>query len=681
MHLRRFSVTAFILIILLGTFSCKKDFSKVSTSDWKPEIAAPFIHTTIVLNNLFANDSNLITQTDSTLVYYYHEDSVFKISADTLLDIEDDIIEEQMFSLGELYMPTFRIETHFTLNEILPYLDQQVQDTLLKYNGTEHYFPPFQLLEQATVEASVVDDFIELTFSNGMLFVDISNNLPVTLQNINFNVVDINNNFIITSISIAELHPGENQIDSTDISMLTLGNLFAFVINSFGSQGSFPNKVLIELDKGILFGFQAEDLKIINGRARISEQIMYSETNWIDLSLSPQQLYNILFSDGLFTYSLNSELNVGVNIKLKLPASVIDNNTPSQEFDILADGSVNQQWDISGMATDLTTDTTQSYNRIPIELEILILSTDNIIEFDSSDKVNGVFSIKNLNVGYADGYLGQQTISISQDTFDLNFDFMERLKGELILEEPSIKIDYVNSIGVPIKIKTEFLGLNTETGLYHYLEYDSVNIEIPTEIGDHVSGEILIDKSNSSIVDFLALRPNRIIYYGGGLSNPDGFNLNFIDDDAQLIGNAELKIPLILRANHLSFSDTLAFSGSSEDLPVEKGMIQLNILNGFPFELSMNMILADSISGNVFNKITFDNIASAIVNAEGKVTEKTPSEVIVEVDEEFLENMKIANRVLLEVETSTFGNGEVPVVLYSDYETVIAIGFIARISP
>ena len=680
-NFRRFLVLFLSVLFLTSNFSCKKDFSKISTSDWKPGVAAPFIQTTIVLSNLFKDDSNLVTQPDSTLVYFYAQDSVFSISADTILDLEKEITEEQMFSLGELYMPSFGFETDFTMNDLLPYLEQDVQDSLLKYDGSVNYFPPFQLLEAVTIEAEAVEDFVELSFSDGKIFIEIKNNLPVVIENIEFDVLDLGNNYIIKHISIDALDADGQHLDSTDIAGLTLSNQFGFLLYSVESQGSFPEMVNIDLSKGMLFGMQANNLKIVGGRAKIVEQIMYAKTEMIDFNLSPEQLHHILFSDGIFSYQLQSQLNVGVNVTLQLPTAEIDNEIPSQQFILEAGGNVNQQWDIAGMSTDLTTDPEQVYNRMPISIEILILPTDYIVEFDSADKVSGVFSMEDLNLQFADGYLGKQEITISQDTFDLNFDFMERLEGELILEDPSMTIDYTNGLGVPFRIATEFLGINTTTGEVHYLDYDSVDIAIPPEPGVQIEDEIIIDNSNSSIVDFLAIRPNQIIYYGGGLTNPEGYGLNFIDDQAKLVGNVELKIPLILRADHLSFSDTLGFSGTSEEFPVQEGLIQLNVLNGFPFDLTLSMLLTDSITGEVLDEIVFNNIASAIVDENGKVTENSYTEVVVEFDENFMENMKISNRAFLKVVSSTFGNGEVPVVLYSDYKMEIAIGFLAKISP
>lgn len=679
MFRNKLSIVVIVILIIIGGFSCKKDFSKISTSDWNPNIAAPFVHTTIVLNNLFLDDSNLVTQPDSSLIYFYTEDSIFRISADTMLDITEDINDEQIFSLGELYMNDFGLGVEFTMFSILPFLDQDVQDTLLAYNGTEYYFPPFQLNEPASIVTDAIEEYIQLTISKGKMYVEIYNSLPVRLLNIEFQVIDEASGNIIKEVNIPELLSHQTKTDSTDISGLTLGNQFTFIINSLSCPGSFPNQVLIDLNQGMEFGMQVSQLKVISGQAKIIEQIMISETNIIEFPLDPEELYHIIFSGGKFTYILNSELNVSIEVRLQLPTAEINNQIPSQEFQLPAGGFVNQTWDISGMSTDLTTDTSQQYNRMPLSIEIVILPTDYIVEFDSSDKVRGDFSLEELNLEYADGYLGKQTINISQDTFDLNFDFLKRLKGELILEEPSITMDYHNSFGLPFRIATEIFGLNTETGISQFLNHDSIDIDYPLISGEEVYGQIVVDKTNSSIVDFLSIRPNRIVYYGAGISNPDGKTLNFISKSSRLIGNAEMKIPLILSADHLSFTDTLSFSASADGFPIQEGKMKMNILNGFPFELTMSLQLSDSISGNILDEIIFDDITSAIVDENGKVSEKILSEIIIDFDEDFLENMKISNRILLDIETSTFG--DMPVVLYSDYEIKIALGFLAIINP
>ncbi len=674
----------FFLMLLLTSFavwSCRKDFSKISVADWQAELAAPFIHTTIVLDNLFPDDSNLVTLEDSSLVYFYFKDSVFSLSADTALDLTDDIVVDQGFSLGELLMGDFGFDTALAMTEILPYLDQAIQDTLLKYDGQLTYFPPFSILEPVVVGSEPIEDFIQLEFSDGKMIVTVSNSLPVPLNNIDFQLLDEVGQNIITEVVINELPPSAQVSDTTLLIGTTLGNEFSFKILSLESPGSFPDMVLIDLSRGLGFDLLATGLKVVGGQARISDQIMYSDMEMIDFGLDPEQLKHISFMSGNFVYNLSSEVNIDINVNIQLPTALIDNEIPQQEFIITANGSTQQTWDVSGMTADLTTDAEQPYNRMPIEIMLTVLPTDNLVTFDSSDKINGFFSLEQIKLDFADGYMGKQTVNISQDTFDLNFDFLKRLKGELILEEPSITMSYVNSIGVSFRISTEFLAYNSETGQSHYLEMDSVDIEVPAQIGDSVEGAIIIDKTNSSIVDFLAIRPDRIIYYGGGISNPEGENLNFITQISRLTADAEIKIPLILRAAHLNFVDTLGFSASSDGFPIREGTMKLNIMNGFPFDLTMSMVLTDSISGQILDKLTFDEIASAEVDDKGKVIGKKASEITVGFSKEFLTNMKLSNQALLEVETSTFGQGEVPVVLYSDYEIDITIAFSGKIKP
>jgi len=673
-------ISVVILLAIFGT-SCRKDLSKLTVSDWKPEFAAPFIQTTIVFSNLFPNDTNLITQEDSSLVYFYVKDSVFNISSDTILEITEQISHEQEFSLGELEMEPFGFENELQMIDILPYLDQSVQDTLLKYDGQQSYFPPFALLEPTTLDSGPLENFVDLTFSDGKMIISTINNLPVSLLNIDFKVIDKIYQSIIAEISIDELSAGTQYFDTTDISGLILGNEFSYKINTVSSLGSFPDMVEIDLSKGLSFSFEARDLKIISGSAKITEQLMYSSTEMIDFGLDPEKLRHIRFNSGTFNYLLNSEMNVGINVNMKLPTAVIDGQVPQNIFDVLPKGEYSNSWDISNMSADLSTDINQDYNILPIELTLSIMPSDDIVTFDSSDKINGNFGLEDLKFAYADGYLGQQEVQISEDTLDLNFDFLNQIEGELILEEPSITINYTNSIGVPIQINTEFKGSNSESSQSQTLSVEGININSPELPGDTVQDNIIIDKNNSTIVDFLSIRPDQIVYYGNAIVNPEGEGLNFVEISSGLSASVELKIPLILRADHLTFVDTLGFSATSDNLPLEQGSIKLNIQNGFPFELKMSMVLADSLSGEIIDKLTFDNIASAEVDADGVVTSKTPSEILVEFSPSFLDNMKIANRIYLEAETSTFGQGQTPVVLYSDYEIDVTISFSGKISP
>lgn len=672
-----FSVVTLIAILIV---SCRKDLRKVTLSEWNPEIAAPFIKTTIVLNNLFPEDTNLVTQEDSSLVYFFIKDSVFNLSTDTLLEITEQISHEQEFSLGKLEMEPFGFDNELRMIDILSYLEQSVQDTLLKYDGQQTYFPPFTLLEPTNLDSEPIENFINLTFSDGKIVVSTTNNLPVSLLDINFQLIDKHSQNIIAEINIDELTGGSQFFDTTNIAGLTLGNEFTYKINTLSSLGSYPEMVDIDLSKGFGFSFEANDLNIVSGQAKIPEQLIYSSNEMIDFGLDPEKLKHIQFSSGNFVYMLYSEMNFDINVDMKLPSSSIGGQIPQSIFDIPSYGEVLKSLDISNMRVDLSTYPNQDYNIMPIGLTLRIMPTDNIIAFDSSDKIHGVFGLEEMKLYYADGYLGQQQVQISKDTLDINFDFLSKLEGEIILEDPSIKINYNNSIGVPMNIHAEFNG-NSESGQSQTLIVEEMNIYSPLQPGDSVQESIIIDKNNSTIVDFFSIQPNQIIYSGNVLLNPMGEDFNFVESTSNLNAGVELKIPLILRATHLTFVDTLGFTVSNENFPVESGAIKLNVQNGFPFEFKMSMILADSITGEILDRLTFDDIPSAEVDADGIVSSKTPSEILVDFSPEFLDNMKLANSIYLEAVTSSFGQGQTPVVLCSDYDIDVTISFSGKISP
>ncbi|PLX05678.1 MAG: hypothetical protein C0598_13935 [Marinilabiliales bacterium] len=662
--------------------SCKKDFSKISTSEWKPELAVPFIKTVISFENLFPEDTNLVTDVDSTLVYYYAEDSIFSLSADTLLNLgEEDISFEKGFSLGDLIVEPFGIESSLKMYDVLPYLDQAVQDTLTKYDGQQGYFPPFAIMDPVIVDADPIENFIDLTFSDGNMIITTTNTLPVDLNDIEFEVIDKVSEETITEISIEVLASGTQDVSITELAGKQLHNELSFRINSMNSPGSFPEIVDIDLSKGIDINMETTELKVISGNAIISEQLMYSRVEMIDFGLDEEKLKHIVIQSGSLNYILESEIDIGISINMILTSALIDGQNPETDITIPPNGSVNSGFNVANMTADLTSGENQDYNLLPIELTMIILPSDDIITFDSSDKINGSFALEDLKLQYADGYLGQKEIEIEQDIFDLELDFLNQVEGELILEEPSLKLKYKNGIGVPLTILPHFTATNSSSGQTQDLNMGEININSPSEPGEIVEDSVYVDKNNSSIVEFLSIRPDQVVYYGSGITNPDGEQYNFVDISSKLSANLEIEIPLILRATELSFVDTLGFSLELEDMPIEEGGLVLNVNNGFPFTFTMKMILVDSITGQSIDQIVFDGIASASVDADGVVINKTSSDIIVNFTPEFLDNMQLANRILLEAETSTFGQGEVPVVLKSDYEIDVAISFSAKISP
>ncbi len=663
--------------------SCRKKFEKISTAYWQPKIALPFIQTTITLQDIMPADSNLAIHSDSTLYYAFHQDSIFGFIADSLLHISDTINKSFRFSLGEITVDTFGISAAYSINEALPYINQEARDSLLAHNESENIFPPFNYSTPYSLVFDPIDVYRSLTFSEGYLEIKTQNQLPVTIVNISFDIIDIENNTILKSIQIPQLQSGETFSDTLELRGKTLSNRFSFLIKNFSSSGSYPDSVFINLNKGLSFAYMSHKVKVVGGETKIPQQLMYSGIKTIDLNTeNGEKLRQIIFKQGHFRFEIQSELNMDVYIGLSFPTGLLNGQVPSLDTILPANNFLQSTWDVSGMQLNLNSDIQQDYNRFPIQVSINIFPTDQIISFDSSNQIKAKLDVSELSPSFVKGFLGKQTLNFDSDTINMDFDFFNNFQGEIILSDPVMTITYTNSFGLPVKMLASFRGINTSSGANTSLGLDSIPLDYPKTPGQYSHGLIRIDKNNSNIVNFMAVRPDKIVYKGGILTNWNKDSLNFIYDTSHFVANVDLIVPLTLSINKLIFFDTAKIVLSNQkEFPLQSGILKAKVANGFPLNMKLQLILFDSVSGQQLDSISFGEITAAPTNENGRVTQLANDSLFVNFDKTFIENFKNANKAIFKVETSGGNHGSTPVTLYSYYTFKLAIGFVAKIKP
>ena len=119
---------------------------------------------------------------------------------------------------------------------------------------------------------------------------------------------------------------------------------------------------------------------------------------------------------------------------------------------------------------------------------------------------------------------------------------------------------------------------------------NSVEVNAPEQSGDEAYGEIVYDNTNSAIVDFIAIQPDIIVYDGGGITNWNEVDFNFIHDTAVFSGNAEVRVPLILKSSFLAFTDTVKISPDKMADQLKEGLLIANVKNGFPLDLYSRLV-------------------------------------------------------------------------------------------
>ena len=463
---------------------------------------------------------------------------------------------------------------------------------------------------------------------------------------------------------------------------LTVGNEFAVDVTYFFTSGSFPEQVLIDLQQGFNFNLVIHSGEVISGKGKIDEQILSSDTLMVQYEPEDdEKLFHVLFREGELDYDVSSGLPMDAFVDIRFPSALLGGEIPEGHFELKSGGSQTESTSVNGLSIDFTTDDAEPYNRFPVEFTIYLPPTDHMVTFDSSDFVATVFEFSKLKFAYADGYFGKREINVSRDTLETDLDFLDNLEGELILTEPEFQVKYSNEIGVPFKFLPEFIGVNLTTGEVQDLNADSVAVNAPDKQGETAYGDIIYNNTNSSIVDFIAIRPDLIVYDGGGITNWNEGEFNFVYDTALFTGNAEVKIPLILKSSFLAFTDTTKISGNETNYHLKEGLMLANVLNGFPLEMQLELKIPDSVTGEILETVVFTPIASAPVDQSGKVTQAVESQVQGEFDENFIQSLKRANHALVYTRSKTYNDGQVPVGFYSDYVMQVAIGFQVSVQP
>ena len=678
--MKRILLFLFLIPIIILS-SCKKDFSKISTSHWTPELAVPFVQTELTLGDLIATDSTIGVTEDSLMVYYYQQDSIIALNTDSLINITDTLSDIYDYSLGDIAMGDFNIGAVLSLNDILPYLNDDIVDSLLVNDGEIALFPPFQLLSAVNVEMPPVSLYETLSFSKGYFEIELVNELPVALKNIRFDILDVVNNRVIKSGIIDLIDVSSSAVDTLFLNGKTLSNTFSVIIKSMETDGSYPEMVLINLSDGMDISLKAREMRVVGGVAKIENQIIYSSSHQVNLDFSDKRLWEILFSEGEFKYKLSSSLNFNVDVLLQLTSAEVGGEMPENSFRLSANNTYESSWGMNGMYIDLSTNPEHPYNQMPFYLKMVIEPTVSMVEFDSSNLVQAIFALQHIKTSFAKGNFGKQNQFIEGDTIGLNSGFLAGIDGEIIFDDPVITINYENSFGIPMVMYTDFTGIDQSTGSTIDLNVDSLVFSYPKVPGEVVNDFMRFDKTNSAIVEFINFMPDKIVSSGDVLTNWNDDTVNFFTGSSSLIVNSEIKIPMVFSTTSLVFSDTLPFLSGQVNLPVESGSVILNVLNGLPFDFILQLQIPDSITGKIIDQINFDVINSAIIDDKGKVISATSSTVKTSFNTELINNLSKANQLFLIAETVSAGEGIIPVGLYSDSKIEIAISFDAKLQP
>ncbi len=229
----------------------------------------------------------------------------------------------------------------------------------------------------------------------------------------------------------------------------------------------------------------------------------------------------------------------------------------------------------------------------------------------SGKKINATIygALTKLEFSYVQGFWGREFVDLQRDT--INIDLFENWRqGTVTFVDPTIKINVINSFGVPtrsdIKTMKVFTVKNDILDVQSQVITDGINFNYPkiSEVGQTKLTSFSFDNKNSNIVQLLGSGPKALDYDIDFIANPDN-NINikgFMTDSSYFLFQTEVTLPFYGKAIQFDARDTFDLDFSKFTENAASAELKLITENGIPLGADVQCYFLDSQS-NVIDSL------------------------------------------------------------------------------
>lgn len=627
-------ITFFLALLIVG--SCKKD---IESPSWDIDIIFPISHSKIDINNIVTDSNISIENNQSGIANLIFQQELLNINLDTLVKI-DAIADEQTHTLDSASFEDVEIIDTATIgnaiNEI-PLLSFLLPD------GSTNQIPYIpNIANQDTMNIDASEYFETMTLYKGNLSVEIENNYPTDISNINITLINASNQNIIANFNFPLIETNSSAVKEVSIAGQTIDeNLYAILNNMDVNESN--GAVLIDYSDAIITTIKISDIGITEATAIFPEQQLTESYKEHSFDLGGAQIREIKIKQGTVKINVLSTLPNGKMV-YNIP-SLTKNGVPFTSGDLIipeanSSNLTTFSFNFDGYVLDLTgqdgRENGDTINTIYTESFTFIDYTGNLEEINQADSFYSFIEF-DLTTEYAKGYLGQQTFDFTSENIQTNL-FNSINSGELDLNNSKISISIDNFIGANCDLMiNELTASNENIEVSANINNSLYNIDRAYLIGNEiVPSNTQIDISSDEIIEIL---PTKISTSASFYLNKDGFTSveDFVYPEFPIKANLNVEIPLEIIANQITFIDTAKIDLPKEtNYEIEKVYLSFN--NGFPLEAKVDLIILDHNNLIIDTILQKSTINSAFTDENNIVTEN--SETTLEIEYSDLTNAK-----------------------------------------
>lgn len=414
-----------------------------------------------------------------------------------------------------------------------------------------------------------------------------------------------------------------------------------------------------------------------------SGTVVHPFTKSVTLSATHgEKLKTIVVKSGTLPLKISSNFKHNVQITITFPYIKKNSLALTKTINLTYNGTSplvsNTSIDLAGYTIDCGENNTKS-NTITYtgSLKVTYKSGNPITTAQSIDITTGLTDIL---YGYADGYIGQYTFTVPQDSVAIDM-FDNAYVGSIYFTDPKVRAIITNSVGAASSIKIDQLTAQSNITGSTDITGSLINTDIPifypslAEVGQAKATTIQLDKTNSNVQTVFNPAPNKIIYKLSAAINPAGQSANFVTDSSCIKVRGEVEIPMEGKITKFVLMDTIDNISypdiviGGKTVTIMRANFNIAMSNGFPMNSNIQMYFMDD--ANVILDSLFESphlIPSASIDASGKVT--TPTETLIKevYDEARYSRITTSTKAVIYAYFNTANNGSVPVKIYSSYK-------------
>lgn len=593
----------------------------------------PILHGELTIEELVP-DSIREVNADNTVDLVY-QNTIFDLKITDLVEVPDTTVSVTV-NLDSLSLTDETVTETISLGEIANSLI--AAGNILGYgiifaNGDYLVIDPLSDLESGTDTVDATTFFESATFNAGYLDILIKNDLPIAIENIQFQLRNASDGALIVEDNYPYIAPGEFEFNSYDLAGLTVdGTLVAEILN-FDSPGSAPDSVLIDTSDNVLIQLTARDMELYEATAVFPAQNLVNSQKEIEYFMGEggPEITEMTLDSGTVYINVINTIEDSISILYTLPYATSADGTPVSFTTYCPpappDGSitVTQTFDLHGYSIDLRGLNGNKANTFYQEFTASIDSTGELRTLSLDDSIVVEYGLVNIKPLSVEGYIGSYHQEYA-DVTDLGFNVLDFLDGgEIHFNEVTVNLTVENGVGVDARFTINNLSAtNTTSGEVITLDAPGV-VGVPIQVERAMQDPFMpgltqftLNSTNSNILDLLELFPDKMSYDVSLDINPDGNLYNYQDfvlPESNTKLTLDLELPLDILADNVTLIDTfdidVDFEEQSEFID-DIQSLELTLLaeNSFPMATTIDILFFDEF-GTVMDSVIFDGDAIA----------------------------------------------------------------------